>query len=401
MNQPERVERDLTAWFVDTAMPRMPDYVDEILGETERIRQRPRWTFVTRWLPAAAWDRGLPVGARLPWRTMALVALLMLLAAAAAIYVGSQPRVPPPFGLAANGLFAYSQDGDLFLLDRSSNVPRPLTAGGEMDTDPRWSLDGTKVAFLRNRGGTSHELVVADLQGGIHATSKELNGADPDSITWSPDGRHIAIGVQHGSVRVIVVLDALTSSQRELAVDYEGYEFYWRPPDGRDLLLSGRPAGLLLVNAVNGSPVPLAKSVDSSSLRPLGWTPDGRAFLYQATDGGPPTHVFDPETSADRQLDLSFGHLSNDGTRAVGMGLAGRRLCVQPINGGRCAPVSLPADVEVAFDYGAGIAWSPDDRWLVVSDHATQHPWLVDPAGRVDAEPLDGYGTVTIQRVAP
>ena len=53
--------------------------------------------------------------ARMPWRAMGLVALLaLLLAASLAVYIGSQPRLPDPFGLASNGLVAYSTDGDIY-----------------------------------------------------------------------------------------------------------------------------------------------------------------------------------------------------------------------------------------------------------------------------------------------
>src|SRR5262245_46440728 len=170
MNQADRLDRDLTAWFVDTAMPHMPDYVDDILDQTEQIRQRPRWTFATRWLPAVAVERILPRAPRLAWRTIAIVALLALLAAAI-VYVGSRPRVPSPFGLAANGLFVYSDRDDLFLLEYPSKVPRPLTSGPVLDTDPRWSLDGTRISFLREQEDDTR-LMVVDLAGHEIATSE-------------------------------------------------------------------------------------------------------------------------------------------------------------------------------------------------------------------------------------
>ena len=104
MNRPENLERDLTAWLADTATPRVPDFTDDILWLTARTRQRPRWSFPEWWLPR----RVLTLGRRrlrpLPWRTIGLLAVLaLLIVAAVAFYVGSQPRLPPPFGLAANG----------------------------------------------------------------------------------------------------------------------------------------------------------------------------------------------------------------------------------------------------------------------------------------------------------
>jgi hypothetical protein len=55
MSQIDRLERDLTAWFADTALPRTPEYGAEILRQTARMRQRPRWTFPALWLPVGPW----------------------------------------------------------------------------------------------------------------------------------------------------------------------------------------------------------------------------------------------------------------------------------------------------------------------------------------------------------
>src|SRR6185503_3879196 len=113
------LERELTAWFADTAAPQTPDWTADILGATATMRQRPRWLFPTRWLPAAVVPR-LPrlTLQPVPLRTIALLALLgLLLAAAVTLYVGSRPRLPAPFGPAANGLVAYAEGGEIWTVD--------------------------------------------------------------------------------------------------------------------------------------------------------------------------------------------------------------------------------------------------------------------------------------------
>ena len=47
--------------------------------------------------------------ARVPWRTIGVLALVAILARRARrrVYAGSQRRVPAPFGPAANGLITY------------------------------------------------------------------------------------------------------------------------------------------------------------------------------------------------------------------------------------------------------------------------------------------------------
>ena len=100
MNRTDRLERELTTWFADTAAPRVPDYTADILGATATIRQRPRWSFPTRWLPAAVVPR-LPRLALqpVPLRTIALLVLLGLLLAAAVtlgrVGLTRRDRAPP------------------------------------------------------------------------------------------------------------------------------------------------------------------------------------------------------------------------------------------------------------------------------------------------------------------
>ena len=74
-------------------------------------------------------------------------------------------------------------------LDDSS--PRRMTAGDKRDSDPRFSPDGRRLAFLSNRGGSS-QIWVLDLSGGdpVQATSfpTEVNG-----FSWSADGKWFVI----------------------------------------------------------------------------------------------------------------------------------------------------------------------------------------------------------------
>src|SRR3954447_25523141 len=100
MNRSSRLEQDLTDWLRETAMPHTPDFTDEILDQTARIRQRPRWTFVGRWLPLPE-VRPSMFGGR--GRMVAAVTLLVVLAvilAALAAVVGGRRSLPRPFGLA-------------------------------------------------------------------------------------------------------------------------------------------------------------------------------------------------------------------------------------------------------------------------------------------------------------
>ena len=107
---------DVRRYLHERAAPSGADYLEEVLAVTARTPQRRWWSSLERWLPMEIATR--PVVGPLPWRpVVALLALLLALAALAVVYVGSRPRLPEPFGLAANGALAFWRDGDIWLAD--------------------------------------------------------------------------------------------------------------------------------------------------------------------------------------------------------------------------------------------------------------------------------------------
>ena len=111
------IERHLPDLLSELSDGPMPDYRDDIVRRAAQVRQRPAWTFPERWLPMAIVTRRT-VAPNVPWRLIAVAALLLVLAVAAlALNAGVQRRVPPPFGAAVNGQFAYQSGDDILVRD--------------------------------------------------------------------------------------------------------------------------------------------------------------------------------------------------------------------------------------------------------------------------------------------
>jgi dipeptidyl aminopeptidase/acylaminoacyl peptidase len=72
-----------------------------------------------------------------------------------------------------------------------AGVPRRLTTGDKRDSDPAFSPDGKKIAFLSNREGGS-QIWLVDPSGGepmkVTSFPTEVNG-----FKWSPDGRSVVV----------------------------------------------------------------------------------------------------------------------------------------------------------------------------------------------------------------
>jgi len=129
---------------------------------------------------------------RMPWRQLGVLALIaILLVAALAVYVGSQPRLPAPFGIAANGIIAYVRDGKLVTQrpDGSGLVTiRPASTGQQAAS---FSRDGSKIVYkdlfsgsVVTSSGTVSDIVVANADGSDTRTvAKAVVAGNP---IWSP-----------------------------------------------------------------------------------------------------------------------------------------------------------------------------------------------------------------------
>jgi dipeptidyl aminopeptidase/acylaminoacyl peptidase len=416
MSTIDRLERDLTDWFAAAAAPGAPDLAESILLETAGLPQRPRWSFIPI-LPRPMGPTLTGSLARLwlaPRLAFVVLVALLLLALASAVWVGSKRPLPAPFGAAANGLVAYERDGDIFVVDPATGARRALATGPETDVYPRWSLDGTQLAFVRASEAGSR-LVIVDAAGTLLNVSrgKELVNVDPDGIAWAPDGRHIIVIA--GDQRAINLVDVASGATSVLPIGYHALEAYWRPPDGRELLFVGWSAdgpALFRYSLADrtATEVPRTRlrvaAGEPDELRPIGWTPDGSRFAYHRPVGDSgrfETHVVEVETGDEVVLDVAYGRISNDGTRIVGIGSSGdgTRLCVAPVAGGPCTPIvgALPLVQPTGW---AAFGWAPDDSVIrSVPDRGPPAVLLSPGGGAVQSPPWAAEGADSWQRRAP
>ena len=86
--------------------------------------------------------------------------------------------------------------GHLFRLPVEGGDAEQLTFGPYYDTNPVFSPDGVRVAFVSDRDGSEGNVFVVDLtSGAITQVTREPWAARP---TWTPDGRGI-VYTAHGA----------------------------------------------------------------------------------------------------------------------------------------------------------------------------------------------------------
>ena len=90
------------------------------------------------------------------------------------------------------------RDGELVLIDIATHAQRTLTYERKGLSDPTWSPDGTRIAFVANDGDgddAQSQVFVMPLDGGdARPVTKAKDGVD--QYAWRPDGRAVAYVAQ-------------------------------------------------------------------------------------------------------------------------------------------------------------------------------------------------------------
>ncbi len=314
MTSNERIERTMSAWLREDAAFRVPDHLDEVLGVTRETRQRPAWSSLERWLPVDMTFRPRLFTVPRAGRLVMVAALILLVLAIAILAVGSyQQRLPEPFGLARNGQFVTSRDGELYLLDPVTTEPRQLAVGEGFDFSPIFSRNGTKMVFLRSDGPLTEPvtltMMVADADGSnlraVTPPTKSLDWFD-----WSPDGSRIAY-MATGTLHVVDV----AGGEPVRLTDAGRLHFpTWLPPDGKDIVFrqETRNPGIYAIAADGSGPRRLLSTTPANNefdYQGISVSPDGSkiSFTRWSAAGTPRVYALDVATGTERPFSTTAG----------------------------------------------------------------------------------------------
>jgi Tol biopolymer transport system component len=358
----------------------------------------------------------------MPWRLIALVALIGLLAVASLVYVGAQRRVPPPFGLAANGsLVIGTADGDIVSVDPITGKTTPLITGPTVDGGPYFSPDGLRFVFDRRTSAEStlSALWIANSDG---SNAHELVPPGPELawFDWDPfnDRALLITKMTDGEGRVSIV-DPVDHTATDLPFDLNVVSATWRPNHDQ-LIVSTNDLvstnGVItrhfwVVNA-DGSGAPRPIPVSKYAINDPRLSPDGTKLAYATWEPSPgPIRIVDIDKGGDRPLttnefqtylwqDPSF---SPDGTKVLVHQFiqntnppVGQLAVIDVIDGSvtTMGPTTENPQPDMGF--------SPDGAKILATYPTTSTTWMFDAtSGRGQVVPFAAINGATWQRRAP
>ncbi len=155
-----------------------------------------------------------------------------------------------------------------------------LFTGTGNPTEPRWSPDGSRIAFVQQFSGIDPDVYVMDADGSnvVQLTTNTQVDVGP---SWSPDGSKIAFSSGRTGGNDIFVMNADGTDQVQLTSNKTSLDPAWSP-DGTRIAYIGYD------NSVPSSQVYLMNpdGTGQTPLTPVGeastpaWSPDGRAIAF-------------------------------------------------------------------------------------------------------------------------
>ena len=320
----------------------------------------------------------------------------------------ADPRIHPDGRLAA--YVAWSTDREsgeyrsaiwLATLD-GSEPPRQLTSGEARDAAPRWSPDGSRLAFTSSRGAGEGakpaQLYVLPLQGGEARRLTDL-AEDVTQPAWSPDGERIAFSSRVRDPAYDEEDERKRQPRRFTRLYYKLDNVGWT---------ADRRQHLFVVSA-DGSGEPQQVTSGEFEHSAPTWSPDGKRLAYVSVRGEDwdlslATDVFVADADGGGEatrLTASTGGCdlpvwSPDGKEVAFLYTHGTmdwphhgQVAVVPSDGGEMRLLTKTLDRQCApYPPVRAPAWQNGRVYFALEDRGNVHVYSVDPGGSAPPAPL-------------
>lgn len=316
----------------------------------------------------------------------------------------------------------YDQDAvELFVLDLTSKQIRPITSGGDVNVEPRWSPDGNRIAFVSTRATKHFHIFTVAIEAGQSGSIQQLTEERRSKVsryyyspfdhelspTWSPDGTEIIFVSNPEAVYGTGGFHRMKAERgsKPKQIHYEETTWKARPdwsPDGKRIVYSsylGRQwHQLWVLPSEGGDAFPISYGVhDNTAAR---WSPDGEKIAFVSNQDGN-TALWIQEVIGGAQKHIK----AQDRKYLRPMG---------KLNLTILDPAGRPSPARVFITGEDGRTYAPFDSWVHADDsydrfqskfephyfHSSGKSEVTVPVGKLQIDVMKGYEHEFVQTEA-
>ena len=200
---------------------------------------------------------------------------------------------------------------NLWIVNFDGTDHRPLTTGTYSDHSPRWSPDGTRLAFVSDRDGKP-QLYVRWMDSGQTAKLTDLENP-PAGVSWSPDGKQLVF---------ISLVSAAPPKIAAMPSAPDGAKWADPPRIFEDLIYRFNGPGYLkpgysqlFIVSAEGGPLrqlttgkfPHGPAIPELGASNFAWAPDSKSLIFSMN--GTPNYEYEPLHTELFELSLADGSL--------------------------------------------------------------------------------------------
>ncbi|MBT8218238.1 MAG: PD40 domain-containing protein, partial [Bacteroidia bacterium] len=190
---------------------------------------------------------------------------------------------------------------NLWIINSDGTGHRPLTSGNQNDYAPRWSPDGSRLAYVSSMDGKP-QIYMYWMKEGASAKITNLQQS-PRSMQWSPDGKKIAL-----------IMTVKEEQKRFNVLPPKPKGAKWADPpiyidemkyraDGRGYLEVSY-SQIFLLAADGGTPRQMTDGEYNHN--GISWAPDSKSIIFSANHHG---NEMEPRNSEIHELILASGDI--------------------------------------------------------------------------------------------